>query len=282
MKIDLLFIAYNRLPYVKLTLPTLLDDPTEEFFLTIWDNGSTDGTREYLSSVDDARITRKVFARENVLLHGAVNDLVSKSSADLIGMIFDDILVTPGWTRPLAQAHTDVPEFGMIGSWHFPPEDFDYEIAKNKIQKFGQHQVLRHPWTGVGAGLVKVKTMRECGPLESSRTTYYWIQMALRGYINGYYFPLILADHLDDPRSPHSRLKSEKDFQREPPTTAICNCYNSMDEWVGSLRKDALIIQTANINPKYYIGCRAKLRRIRQRIRRKARRIVWQSNLKSD
>ena len=96
MKIDLIYIAYNRLPYTKITLPSLLTDPAEDFSLTIWDNGSTDGTREFISSVNDPRISRKVFARENVRLHGAVNDLVSKSSADLIGMIFDDILVTPG------------------------------------------------------------------------------------------------------------------------------------------------------------------------------------------
>jgi glycosyltransferase involved in cell wall biosynthesis len=266
VKIDLLFITYNRLPYVKLTLPTLLKDPTEEFSLTIWDNGSTDGTREYLSSVDDPRIVRKIFPDENAYLHGAVNDLVSKSSADLIGMVFDDILVTPGWTRPLARAHADVPEFGMIGSWHFPSEDFDYELAKWKIQEFGQHRVIRNVWTGVAAGLIKVKTMRECGPLESSRTTYYWKQMALRGYINGYYYPLILADHLDDPRAAHSRIKTEDDFQREPPTTAICNGYNSMDEWIRSLRRDATDIQTASIDPRKYVGWRAKLRNLHRRL----------------
>jgi len=260
MKIDLIFIAYNRLPYVKLTLPTLLKDPTEEFSLTIWDNGSTDGTREYLSSMDDPRIIRKVFPDGNAYLHGAVNNLVRNSSADLIGIVFDDILVTPGWTRTLAQAHADVPEFGMIGSWHFPPEDFDYELAKHKIQNFGRHQVLRHPWTGVGGGLVKVKTMRECGPLESSRTTDYWIRMALRGYINGYYFPLIYADHMDDPRSPHTLLKSDEDFQRHAPTTARCHGVSSLDNWVQFLRQDALFIQTASADPRQYIGWRAKFR----------------------
>ncbi len=266
MEIDLIFISYNRLPYVRLTLPRLLEDPTEEFSLTIWDNGSTDGTREYLSSVDDARIVRKVFPDENAYLHGAVNDVVSKSSADVIGLVFDDILVTPGWTRILAKAHADVPEFGMIGSWHFPSEDFDYELAKWKIQKFGEHRVIRSVSTGVGAGLVKVKAMKECGPLESSRTTYYWIQMALRGYVNGYYFPLIHADHLDDPRSPHSRIKNEEDFQRDPPTTAKCHGLNSMDEWIQSLRNDALIIQTGSFDPKKYVGWRGKFRRLGKKI----------------
>jgi glycosyltransferase involved in cell wall biosynthesis len=276
MKIDLIYIAYNRLPYTKITLPALLKDPAEEFSLTIWDNGSTDGTREFISSIKDPRIVRTVFSRENVLLHGAVNDLVSKSSADLIGMIFDDILVTPGWTRPLAQAHADVPEFGMIGSWHFPSEDFNYEIAKNKIKKYGKHQVLKHPWTGVGAGLVKIKTLRDFGPLQSSRTTKYWIRMALKGYVNGYYYPLIYADHLDDPRATHTLLKSEEDFKKYIPTTVKCRGYSSLEQWEQSIRKDALIIQTATDDPRYYLGWRAKSRRLRSRIRRYIRsNISW-------
>lgn len=268
MKIDLIYIAYNRLQYTQITLPELLKDPNEDFSLTIWDNGSTDGTREYISSLKDPRISRTVFASENVRLHGAVNDLVKNSSAELIGMIFDDILVTPGWTRPLAKAHADIPEFGMIGSWHFPEEDFDYEIAKNKIKKYGEHQVIQHPWTGVGAGLVKLKTLREFGPLPSSRTTNYWVKMALKGYVNGYYYPIILADHLDDPRAPHTMLKTEEDFEKHIPTTVKCNGITSFEGWIESLKKDALIIQTATADPRYYIGWRPKLRRLRNRIRR--------------
>lgn len=268
MKIDLIYIAYNRLSYTKLTLPALLADPTEEFSLTIWDNGSTDGTREFISSLEDPRISRKVFSSENVLLHGAVNDLVSRSSADLIGMIFDDILVTPGWTRPLAKAHSDVPEFGMIGSWHFPAEDFDYEIAKKKIKRYGEHQILQHPWTGVGAGLIKTRTMREFGPLKTSRTTNYWIKMALKGYVNGYYYPIICADHLDDPRASHSLLKTEEDFQKNITTTVKCHGVASLDDWIKWLRRDALIIQTATADPRWYVGWRVKARRLYLRTRK--------------
>ena len=123
MKIDLVFITYNRLDYTKLSLASVLADPTEEFALTIWDNASTDGTSEYLSSVKDPRIVEKVFSKDNVSLHGAVNYLFDKSSADLVGIIPNDFIVKPGWTRPLAQAHADIPELGMIGCWHFSPED---------------------------------------------------------------------------------------------------------------------------------------------------------------
>jgi len=268
MTIDLIFVVFNRRKYTQLSLTSLLKDPTEEFCLTIWDNGSTDGTRDYLDSVEDLRIVKKVFSRENVGLKGAVNYLLSKSSADLVGIIPNDFLVTPGWTRPLAQAHADVPEFGMIGCWHFFPEDFDYERAKHKIQKFGQHQVLRHPWTGGGAGLVKLETVREFGLLDSNATTRYWMRMALKGYVNGFYFPLIYVEHMDDPKSKHTILKDEESYQAAKKVTV--NIHSPGQETLaGRWRWREQVLDNLLDDPwdvKYYVGWRRKLKSLRRRV----------------
>ena len=172
MTIDLVFISYNRLEYTKLSLASLLADTTEEFSLTVWDNGSTDGTREYLESVNDPRVKRKVFSSQNVGLRGAVNDMFETSSADLVGIIPNDFLLTPGWTRPIAKAHADIPKLGMIGCWHYFLDDFDYRRAKHKIHSFNNHQIFRHPWTGGGAGLVKLASVKQFGLLEGNATTY--------------------------------------------------------------------------------------------------------------
>jgi len=266
--IDILFINCNRLPYTKLALPALLADPTEEFSLTIWDNGSTDGTREYLASTDDPRISRKVFSEENVRIHGAVNDVVRKSSADLFGIVFDDDRVTPGWTRPLAQAHADVPEFGMIGCWHFSPDTFDYQRAKHKIQKFAQHQVLRHPWTGVGAGLVKLKSLRECGPLESSRTTPYWIRMAQKGYVNGFYFPLIYVEHMDYPWSQHFAFSDKLDEWFETSSGPKRLGIRSVEEAKAWHQVIVRNVFDDPWDPKYYVGWWGRLRTVRERMRK--------------
>lgn len=265
MTIDLIFIAYNRLDYTKLALTSLLSDPTEEFSLTLWDNGSADGTRDYLSSLDDSRIVRKVFSRENVGLRGAANDFYSKSSADLIGIIPNDFLVTPGWTRPLAQAHADVPEFGMISCWHLGKEFFDEERANHKIQRFGQHQVLRHPWTGGGAGLVKRKTLKECGPFESSATTNYWIRMARKGYVNGFYFPLIYVEHMDYLWSEHYAFVDRLQEGIEMSITAKSHGIRTVDD---AKAWHQVVVQNILDDPwdiKYYVGWRKRLRTIWRR-----------------
>jgi hypothetical protein len=39
------------------------------------------------------------------------------------------------------------------------------------------------------------------GPFKENDWTDYWIRMAIKGYVNGYYFPLIHAEHMDYPWS---------------------------------------------------------------------------------
>ena len=51
VKIPLLYTTFNRLEYTKRTLPRLIE-ATPEAEIYIVDNGSTDGTQEYLYSLD--------------------------------------------------------------------------------------------------------------------------------------------------------------------------------------------------------------------------------------
>jgi len=61
------------LEYTRLALASLLADAAEEFSLTLWDNGSTDGTRDYLrDGVKDPRIVETVLSEENVGQTGAI------------------------------------------------------------------------------------------------------------------------------------------------------------------------------------------------------------------
>jgi glycosyltransferase involved in cell wall biosynthesis len=209
MKIDLIFITYNRLEYTRLALNSVLANPSENFSLTIWDNASTDGTVAYLKNqVKDHRIARVVFSRENVGQIAAVNQVWRESKADLLGKLDNDCIVTPGWTRTLARAHADIPELGVVACWHFFPEDFDYQRAKHKIQQIGPHRILRHPWTCGTGLLIKRASYERFGPLTGGATTEYWLEMARAGFVNGFYYPLIYQEHMDDPRSRHNRLRA--------------------------------------------------------------------------
>jgi glycosyltransferase involved in cell wall biosynthesis len=270
MKIDLVLITYNRMEYTRLALASVLADPTEEFSLTIWDNASTDGTVEYLKKeVNDPRISDVVFSKENVGQTAAVNEIWGKSKAELLGKLDNDCLVTPGWTRTLAQAHRDIEKLGVIACWHFFPDDFDYERARHKIQQFNGHQIFRHPWTCGTGLLIKRDTFRKLGPIQNKATTQYWLQMAQAGFINGFYFPLVYQEHMDDPRSRHNNLRTmsfEKAYEYSYgwKTGAITDIENYK-----VLHADILEnLLSGPYDPKYYCGFRSKIKKVLEKSRK--------------
>jgi GT2 family glycosyltransferase len=227
MTIDLAFITFNRLEYTKKALASVLAGQTEEFNLYIWDNASTDGTVEFLKrEVSDHRVKEMVFSKSNVGQTKAVNTIWQQSKADLVGKLDNDCLVTPGWTRTLARAHADIPRLGVVACWHYFASDFDFQRAKHKIQQFGEHQILRHPWTCGTGLLLKRATFVEAGPFRDGATTSYWMNLACMGYINGFYYPLIMQEHMDDPKSSHSMLKDEASYNEAKKVTFSLNNLN--------------------------------------------------------
>ncbi len=261
MKIEILFIGCNRLHYTRKAVASLLADPTEQFAVTLWDNASTDGTREFLESVTDPRVKRKVLSRENLYLTGAANEVFGKSDADLLAIIPDDFLLPAGWTRPLADVHADVPKAGLISCWFLGKEFYDEQRASHKIQTFGKHRILRHPWTGGGAGLFKRKAWEEAGRFVGKNTPDCWQRMARNGYINGFVVPPVFVEHMDDPWSTYySGVVSEIRKMRGTLT----------DE--KAWRFHLAVVREVLDGPwdvKHYSGWRGKLRARANKLRRK-------------
>ncbi len=270
--IDFIFITHNRLEYTKRALASVLADATEEFALTIWDNASTDGTIEYLKKeVNDHRISDVIFSKENIGQTAAVNEMWNKSKADLIGKLDNDCLVTPGWTRTLAQAHLDIEKLGVVACWHFFPDDFDYQRAIHKIQQFGNHQIFRHPWTCGTGLLMKNETYKRFGPLSSRRngTTDYWVKLAKHGMINGFYYPLIYQEHMDDPKSRYCNIKDAESFAAAAQVTVGLQAGRYKD-MIGRLEWREEILRNLLDDPydvKYYYAWRKRYRSLKNKLK---------------
>jgi len=268
---DLVFVTYNRLDYTRRSLASILTDPTEEFSLTIWDNASTDGTVEYLKNeVRDRRIKKIVYSSTNIGQIYAVNSIWSESKADLLGKLDNDCIMTPGWTRILAKAHEDIPNLGMVACFHFFESDFDLKRAQHKIHTFGRHRILRHPWTCGTGFLFKRSVYQGLGPIDGNATTHYWIKMAQRGYINGFYYPLVFQEHMDDPKSQYCRLKDHAAFEaakgvtvtlEHPKVQDFNGLYWWREEVLSNLLDDPWDV-------RQYVGWRDRFRRFRKTAKR--------------
>ena len=71
---------------------------------------------------------------------------------------------------------------------------------------------------------------------------------------------------MDDPRAPHTLLKTDDDLRKYMPLSAMTFGVTSLRGWTSALRSDAAGIQSASLDPKDYIGLRVKLARVRRRI----------------
>jgi len=267
--IHLIMLTYNRLDYTRKSLPRLLSDPSEEFSLTIWDNGSTDGTQDFLRKVTDRRIVDVIFSPTNKGQCYVTDKIWHETSAELVGKVDNDCLVTPGWTKVLAQAHQDIEFLGAVGCWHLSPEEFDYERAKHKIQRFGKHEIFRHAWLDGSAFLVKRRVFEAFRPCrENEYLSKFWLRLSLAGYIHGFYYPLIFQEHMDYPWSKHFAFAGRFEEGLELNATSKRHGIRTVDDekaWHQVVLKNIL---DDPWQAEYYVGWRAKLRRIKNKVKK--------------
>ncbi len=267
---DIVMITYRSAGYVHLSLPRLLDTLGPDDRVWLWHNGDDEATIEAVRPYrDDSRVARYHHSRENVRLREPTNWLWTNSDATYVSKVDDDCLVSPGWLDTLAAAHEDNPEFGVIGSWRHPPEDFRPEAARKKIQTFrGGHQLLRNPWVQGSGYLMPRKWVLSHGSLrEDDSFTTYCLRLASAGAVNGFYYPFIGEDHMDDPRSAHTLIRSDEDLLDRMPLSARALGVTTVEQWTDQLRQSALVLQTASVDPRAHLGWRRRVRGLRRRAR---------------
>jgi glycosyltransferase involved in cell wall biosynthesis len=89
MKISIVMPTYNGLKYIKEAIGSVLQQDFADWELLISDDGSKDGTREYLLSLQDPRI--KVHLQEkNLGIFGNLNFLFERAQADLTQILCQD------------------------------------------------------------------------------------------------------------------------------------------------------------------------------------------------
>jgi glycosyltransferase involved in cell wall biosynthesis len=264
MKVKVIMITYNRAEYTRLSLETLCRSLPEYASVTIWDNHSNEATRAVLGEFEKhPRVERVIYHTNNDRLRGPTNWFWEQTKdADFVSKVDDDCLMPAGWCETLVEAHRDIPKAGALGCWRFLDEDFKPDLANRKIQTFGKHRLMRNCWVEGSGYLMKREMVDRLGPLRDSESyPAYCIRAAVQGYIHGWYYPFLFQEHMDDPRVPHSGIRSEEDFMRLRPLSAETFEIKSREEWIERLKYSAWSLQAISFDPKDHVGWRANLRR---------------------
>jgi glycosyltransferase involved in cell wall biosynthesis len=263
MNIKILMITYNRPEYLKLSLPRLFESVSVNGSIVIWDNGSLGETLEVLNKYEKySQIERIVYNNSNAKLWEPTNWFWQNyRDSDFLSKVDDDCLVPLHWCEILEQAFKDIPKAGILGCWRFLPEDFNKGVAEKKIQNFGNHRILRNCWVEGSGYLMKRDVINEIGYLRKNESfTDYCIRAAARGFINGWYYPFLYQEHMDDPRTENTGIKSDDDFQRLIPLSAKIFNIKTRDEWLQRLKMSAKRLQEYSIDPDDFLGIKPKIK----------------------
>jgi glycosyltransferase involved in cell wall biosynthesis len=126
MKISICVPTYNALEYTKMFLDTLKHTDSE-YELVMVDDMSTDGTREFLKTLD----CKLLLHQENKGISATWNDLIDLSTQDYICICNSDILFTPHWDTPLIEK---LKEYDVASPYHTNGElPGDFPLGKDRI-----------------------------------------------------------------------------------------------------------------------------------------------------
>jgi GT2 family glycosyltransferase len=117
-QVSLILITYNRLRMLQECMRSLLEKTLgHEFEIIVWDNASTDGTREYLDELAAAHpYLRAIHHPTNIGLNGVAKS-VELARGFYIVELDDDVVRFPdGWLPDMLDAFKKVPRAGYLAA----------------------------------------------------------------------------------------------------------------------------------------------------------------------
>jgi tetratricopeptide (TPR) repeat protein/GT2 family glycosyltransferase len=116
---SIVILTYNQLDYTKRCILSIFTHTWDAYELIVVDNGSTDGTVDFISSLDcsnyiDCRNIKLIANPENAGFARGCNQGLSVAEGRHLLLLNNDVVVTPGWLSRLHRA-LDSRHVDMVG-----------------------------------------------------------------------------------------------------------------------------------------------------------------------
>lgn len=164
MTVSIVFPVYNKSEHLPTTLPSLLSQTYRDFELIAVDDGSTDGSGDFLDRLAKTDSRVKVIHQPNAGVSAARNAALDRASGDYVVFADADDTVCPDWLEVLAkEAETSGADIVVSGFFStdsngkaldtvLPPEEGNI-TGKEFLGNFYAHQ-SNHGLPGFGHGKI--------------------------------------------------------------------------------------------------------------------------------
>jgi GT2 family glycosyltransferase len=147
-KISVVILSHNKIDYTRTCIHSLLGTDYPDWELIIIDNGSTDGTVEWLNTFrkeakNDNIHVKLILNSGNIGCSTARNQGIEAAAGELIAFCDNDIaLRNRNWLRVMSE-DLQAPDIGMVGpKIIFPFEPFNIQCAGAAVTPSGRVQFI--------------------------------------------------------------------------------------------------------------------------------------------
>lgn len=140
--ISFIIPLYNHLPHTQAMLESLLSSLPDglDYEVLLVDDASTDGTQTWLHSIGHPRL-RFLTNQQNQGYARSNNRGVEAAQGEYLGLLNNDLLLTPGWFEPMFAILTDpLLNAGLVGNIQYRVADQTLDHAGVQLNLRGQFE----------------------------------------------------------------------------------------------------------------------------------------------
>lgn len=180
--VSIIVPAYNTLATLPETVSSLLAQTYTDFEIVVVDDGSVDGTAQWVTAQQDPRI--RLVRQVNRGLAGARNGGIAAANGDLIGLCDGDDLWEPGKLAAHVKHLAENPDIGVSYSASLMVDENNASLGITQSPKTegvtARDILLRNPVGNGSAAVIRAKTFKAIAYRPKGRSRDWYFDEAFR------------------------------------------------------------------------------------------------------
>jgi GT2 family glycosyltransferase/glycosyltransferase involved in cell wall biosynthesis/peptidoglycan hydrolase CwlO-like protein len=179
--------VFNQMNYTKQCIDRIRNNTAKPFQIIIVNNGSTDGTKEYLDSLQSSEFKIQ-HLNENTGFVNACNQGAKIASGEYLVFLNNDTLPEGGWLEALISAMENFPNVGAVGAKLVYPDgklqeagslvfsdSTPWNYGKGDDPEKPQYNYIREtPYSSAACLLIPRKLFEQIGGFDKRYSPAYW------------------------------------------------------------------------------------------------------------